>query len=487
LAIELTIKNSNINIEGKSSQVDLHKELLKGDDGFSPVVEVIETEGGHTVAITDAEGRKEFEVKNGEGGVAFGSKYVAADYEDGLIAGGMLAQFDLWLETVEAPPEDAIIYDIGIWYGEEGEEPVEYRSSDLYYSGMISSEAAINIFPKPKFDDVWHAYCVAIIVSSNIGGFINEDIANYAGKTKGFTYYYMKFNTGSTPGGDTPVAVAPSDWNAAEGEPGYIANKPFEGTIKEITWDGKTDGLDTVDLLGMATLYKVSDDYFDFREEDIAAGKYSIYVGEPTADGIEIDDSANLKEIWGTDFDETNTFQVISGNSFAVFPYFASVAEDNTTFSVDCSSLGFGIVDVVIEKAGTYFTTMDGMAIGKASYVDVISQIPLDFIPEEAFCTAELQDYGNYSRLSIIDRNGKIQSTYIYDGQQGATFTPSISYDGILSWRNDRGLTNPNPIKIVGADGAPGYTPEKGKDYYTEADKQEFYDYIDTNILGGEW
>lgn len=79
-------------------------------------------------------------------------------------------------------------------------------------------------------------------------------------------------------------------------------------------------------------------------------------------------------------------------------------------------------------------------------------------------------------------------------GSQGATFTPHLSEEGILSWSNDKGLTNPAPICIRGADGAPGpqgaqgipgatgaqgepgtpgeagRTPVKGVDYFTDDD-----------------
>lgn len=79
-------------------------------------------------------------------------------------------------------------------------------------------------------------------------------------------------------------------------------------------------------------------------------------------------------------------------------------------------------------------------------------------------------------------------------GQSGATFYPDVSADGIISWTNDRGLPNPNPVNIKGEkgdkgdkgdtgangkdgtngkDGVDGYTPVKGKDYFTETDKAE--------------
>ncbi len=38
----------------------------------------------------------------------------------------------------------------------------------------------------------------------------------------------------------------------------------------------------------------------------------------------------------------------------------------------------------------------------------------------------------------------------------GATFTPSVSEDGTLSWSNDRDLPNPAPVVIKGTDGTDG-------------------------------
>lgn len=42
------------------------------------------------------------------------------------------------------------------------------------------------------------------------------------------------------------------------------------------------------------------------------------------------------------------------------------------------------------------------------------------------------------------------------DGEDGATFTPSVSSDGTLSWNNDKGLANPASVNIKGAAGAKG-------------------------------
>lgn len=58
-------------------------------------------------------------------------------------------------------------------------------------------------------------------------------------------------------------------------------------------------------------------------------------------------------------------------------------------------------------------------------------------------------------------------------GENGYYFTPDVSQTGDLSWTNNGGLQNPSTVNIKGPQGEPGKTPEKGVDYWTEADKQE--------------
>ena len=50
----------------KQNAIDLTNVTLKGEDGFSPVIEVEEIEGGHQVTITDANGTQSFTVMDGE-------------------------------------------------------------------------------------------------------------------------------------------------------------------------------------------------------------------------------------------------------------------------------------------------------------------------------------------------------------------------------------------------------------------------------------
>lgn len=63
--------------------------------------------------------------------------------------------------------------------------------------------------------------------------------------------------------------------------------------------------------------------------------------------------------------------------------------------------------------------------------------------------------------------------------ENGATFTPSVSEEGMLSWTNDKGLDNPDPVNINGKD---GYTPIKGVDYFTSADQEAIVQQVITAL-----
>lgn len=58
-------------------------------------------------------------------------------------------------------------------------------------------------------------------------------------------------------------------------------------------------------------------------------------------------------------------------------------------------------------------------------------------------------------------------------GEDGATFIPSVSEEGIISWTNDNDLPNPEPRSIKGPQG------EKG-------DRGDVYIHIVENPQGGE-
>ena len=46
--------------------------------------------------------------------------------------------------------------------------------------------------------------------------------------------------------------------------------------------------------------------------------------------------------------------------------------------------------------------------------------------------------------------------------ENGATFTPSVSSAGVISWTNDKGLANPSPVNVKGPQGPKGYDGDTG-------------------------
>lgn len=65
---------------------------------------------------------------------------------------------------------------------------------------------------------------------------------------------------------------------------------------------------------------------------------------------------------------------------------------------------------------------------------------------------AELNS-NNAELQEILNTINELPDVSSIPGENGATFTPSVSSDGVLSWTNDKGLENPAPVNIKGKDG----------------------------------
>lgn len=87
----------------------------------------------------------------------------------------------------------------------------------------------------------------------------------------------------------------------------------------------------------------------------------------------------------------------------------------------------------------------------------------LDENPVEAGATAEqaAQIAQNAADIAEIKQSGGVS------GEDGATFTPSVSADGTLSWTNDKGLSNPKPVNIKGEKGDTGDPGDEGADGFS--------------------
>lgn len=125
------------------------------------------------------------------GGLVLHSKYYSNDLTNGVVDVG-LGSYDAFLEVFEPLPDNAIIYNIGIWYEKTDGEAKEYKDIELYTSELISSVGSFEIFGNPIFDsDYLQGYGVGRINDTGLGILLNS-IKSNNGKTKGFTVYYYE-------------------------------------------------------------------------------------------------------------------------------------------------------------------------------------------------------------------------------------------------------------------------------------------------------
>jgi hypothetical protein len=92
-------------------------------------------------------------------------------------------------------------------------------------------------------------------------------------------------------------------------------------------------------------------------------------------------------------------------------------------------------------------------------------------------------------RIAELEKNGGGSGSGVA-GEDGATFTPNVSDDGVLSWTNDKGLPNPTSVNVKGKDGKDGVSPHIGEngnwwigdtDSGTKAKIEDAYDVIITS------
>ena len=103
------------------------------------------------------------------------------------------------------------------------------------------------------------------------------------------------------------------------------------------------------------------------------------------------------------------------------------------------------------------------------------------------------------NRLDKVDEIDTLQSRMdtLTSLGDGGYYTPSVDAGGNLSWTASKtgmpaiaGANIKGPKGDAGTSGEPGRdgaTPQRGVDYWTDADKAEIKSYVDDAILGGAW
>ena len=125
--------DTNFDVQDKSNIDTNFKEYgyIKGEDGFSPDVEVVEVGDGHIVTITDKDGSNQFEVKNGKDGY---TPIKGIDYNDGYTP---VRGMDYFTEEDKRILTSAVIDELPVYTGAHSVIPDANNETTLGTQQMI--------------------------------------------------------------------------------------------------------------------------------------------------------------------------------------------------------------------------------------------------------------------------------------------------------------------------------------------------------------
>lgn len=273
--------------------------------------------------------------------------------------------------------------------------------------------------------------------------------------------------SGGSGGGATP------DWNAAEGEPGHILNRPFYKTVS------------TGMILENSQLF-----YSEDGEMLFVTDEFHLQVGNEyvvTWNGVDYTCTAfEFREDPESPAMPAVGNKYMAGLDYSEEPFFLAGLPDG--FEAEEGLWGFAV-----DFAGATEVTVSIQEISTD-----MKTIPEEFLPEDALKSKYIvnfvqskQDTGIYNpdmsfgdALSLIDSGKDVVARVMYRFDDpdkielrlhhrtaGALYfsaTPSTIDHYSLTWIRSNGYANFKTSKMYGAK-----APEKGVDYFTEEDKAE--------------
>lgn len=108
----------------------------------------------------------------------------------------------------------------------------------------------------------------------------------------------------------------------------------------------------------------------------------------------------------------------------------------------------------------------------------------LNFYAGEGVTLSEYADPANIHRRGI---KIEAQAAAGAKGEDGTTFTPSVSAAGVISWTNDGGLENPASVSIKGAAGAKGDKGDRGEPGAPGKSAYEIYTENGGTLTSEQW
>jgi hypothetical protein len=158
----------------------------------------------------------------------------------------------------------------------------------------------------------------------------------------------------------------------------------------------------------------------------------------------------------------------------------------------DCET----IMGVSLDELKAHIANQDAVVLAESqAYTEqAIEAVKADFTTQDAAILYEAQTYTD-NALAEAKESGDlkgekgddgISATHIWNGTTlTVTSASGTSSANLKGDKGDQGIQGEKGAD--GAKGEDGYTPVRGTDYWTDADKAEIKSYIDDAILNGEW
>lgn len=152
---------------------------------------------------------------------------------------------------------------------------------------------------------------------------------------------------------------------------------------------------------------------------------------------------------------------------------YAVTYKGNVVFNVCLRDVTDGVINREFNTTIATLPVLQGLETGEAiieQNSDILEQWRNDLFGTGDTIEQQIRDVGAEVSASIPAAVDK----YVADnadalkGDNGATFTPAVSTSGVISWTNDKGLTNPSAVNIKGPKGDTG-SGFKVLDYYSTA------------------
>lgn len=152
------------------------------------------------------------------------------------------------------------------------------------------------------------------------------------------------------------------------------------------------------------------------------------------------------------------------GGTDYIIPYGATAVlcvnkTDGTVVYDDCEIVNGSTVVITLSSQTTASPGHNKAQIYLCTDIgDIKTQSFIINVPAAVYRDDAIKSSNEFGVLQgLIKEVGELQ-----DAKDGATYTPTMSEDGTLSWSNDAGLDNPEPVNLMGPAGPAGAVGPKG-------------------------